>query len=339
VSTMRAAVLVEPGQFRIEDVPVPRRPNQALIRVREVGICGTDLKILTGGAAVDYPRILGHEMVGEILEPGETGRFAEGDRVLLDPSVSCGFCARCRRDNGHLCGSGGLMGRDSDGVFAQRVSVPESQLLPVPDGIPWEHGPMLQIAGTCVHGQELVDAGPGQVAVVVGLGVSGLLQVQLLKARGVDRIVGITRSESKLRLAEQLGATHTAQPADANELVATLTDGEGADLVIEASGALAGLRTSVEVARPAAQILAFGTISATEGEFPYYQLYAKEIDLVSSRAALPRDYAAAIDHVARGRIVVEPLLSERFTLEQAPQAIAAFRDDPGVLKVTMSVDD
>lgn len=335
---MRAVVVEAHGSVGVIDVPEPVRSGNVLVAVREVGICGTDLKIIDGDVAVDVPRILGHEMMGQVLDAGDSQLVKVGERVLIDPSVACGYCVRCRRGHAHLCRHGGLMGRDLDGLFAERVELADSQLLPVPNDLPWEHGPLLQILGTCVHGQSLIEADPGQVAVVVGLGVSGLLQVQLLRARGVDIVVGVTRSEQKLRLGEQLGATHVARPGDAEQLVAELTAGEGADVVVESSGSLAGLRSAVELARPGATVLLFGTISAVDGEFPYYLLYAKELALVSSRAALPRDYAAAIDHVASGRVRVAPLLTQRFPLDEAEKAVATFRDGSGVLKVTMTVD-
>jgi threonine dehydrogenase-like Zn-dependent dehydrogenase len=338
--TMRAAVVLGPDRLEVQDVPAPGpdlKAGFARVRIREVGVCGTDLKILHGSVPVAHPRVLGHEAVGEVIEVGEGGGVTVGDRVLALPEVHCGVCVRCRNDAVHLCGNGGLSGRDMDGFFAEEIVVPSSRLLKLPADLPWEQGPMVQILGTVVHGQRMVQVEPGQVGVVVGLGVSGLLHVQLLRARGVETIVGIGRSPEKLRLAEQLGATVTATPDAAWDTVASLTGGEGADVVIESSGAVAGLATAIEVVRPAGTVQVFGTISTSEGTLPYYQLYLKEVALISSRASRPRDYAAAVDHVASGRVRVGPVLSARFTLEEAPAAVAHFETAPGVLKVTMSV--
>lgn len=335
---MRAAIVTAPGRLEVRDVPEAPRPAEAYrVRALEVGICGTDLKILAGDVPVAASRILGHEMLGEVVDGPEGGPFVVGQRVLVDPSVSCGLCVRCRRGDAHLCGHGGLMGRDLDGVFADNVVVPAGQLLAVPDSIPVEHGPLLQVLGTCVHGQELVRADPGQVAVVIGLGVSGLLHVQLLKARGVDVVIGVTRSEEKLRLAETLGADVAVRPDAVEEVVRELTGGEGADLVVESSGSLSALAQAVGLVRPGGTILVFGIVSATSGDFPFYQLYLKEISVVNSRAALPRDYAAAIDLVARGKVDVAPILARRFDLDDAVGALEMFRDTTGMLKVTMRV--
>lgn len=336
--TMRAAVVTGPGTLDVQRVPSPAPgPSDHLVGILEAGICGTDLKILSGAVPIDHPRILGHEAVGVVLEAPEGGPLAVGGRVLIDPSVSCGLCVRCRRGDAHLCGGGGLMGRDLDGVFAEQVAVPAARLLAVPDHIPVEHGPLLQVLGTCVHGQSLVRADPGQVAVVIGLGVSGLLQAQLLRARGVDTVVGVTRSEEKRRLAVQLGADVAVTPAEAAEAVSDLTGGEGADLVVESSGAFPALVQAVDLVRPGGTLLLFGIVSGATPDFPFYRLYHKEVTVVNPRAALPRDYAAGIDLVARGRVDVGPILDRRFPLDEAAEALALFRDEPGVLKVTLRV--
>ncbi len=335
VGDRRAAVVTAPGRLEVRPTGAPHLASGRRVGIEEVGICGTDLKILSGEVPIDHPRILGHEAVGVVLDGDDD--LPTGTRVLIDPSVACGSCLRCHDDRAHLCAAGGLLGRDLDGVFTTELSVDPGQLLPIPAGLPSEQGPLLQILGTCVHGQAQVRAGPGDLAVVVGLGVSGLLQVQLLRARGVDRVVGVTRSAGKRTLAEQLGASTAVHPDDAANLVAELSEGEGADLVVESSGALAGLRTAVEVAGHGAHVLLFGTVSASEGAFPYYALYAKELTLVSSRAARRRDYARAIEHVTHGRVALAPLLTARYPLDSAAEALARARDDRAALKVTMHV--
>jgi 2-desacetyl-2-hydroxyethyl bacteriochlorophyllide A dehydrogenase len=336
---VKAVVLLGPADVSVTDVSQPAADGRALVQVQEAGVCGTDLKIFDGAVVVDYPRILGHEAAGEVVRPGARGLLPPGARVLIDPTVTCGHCLRCRADEMHLCTEGGLMGRDLDGVFAQYAAVDELQLHQLPDGVSPAQAPLLQVLGTCVHAQTLVGVDPLDTAVVVGLGVTGLLHLQLLQIRGAGQLIGVTRSTEKLRLAEKLGATAVATPADAAAAVGDLTGGVGADLVVESSGTVSGLRTAVRVARPGGTVLVFGTISATSGDFPYYLLYIKELALISSRGARPRDYAAAIDLVSSGRVRLDPLLSGRYPFEQAAEALERFRVDPGVLKVTLSVAD
>jgi 2-desacetyl-2-hydroxyethyl bacteriochlorophyllide A dehydrogenase len=300
-----------------------------------MGLCGTDLKILAGAIPVRYPRILGHEMVGTVVRPGPRALFPEGSRVLVDPGVACGHCALCRNDRTHLCPNGALMGRDVDGGFADLVAVDESRLHLVPPGLSAPEASLLQVLGTCVHAQSLVPVFPGQTAVVLGLGVSGLLHVQLLRARGIDRIVGVTRTAWKRELAERLGATATAAPEDAQRVVEAVTGGAGAELVVEAAGQLEALVQAVDLAGAGGRILVFGIAEAGPVDLPAYALYYKELDVRYARAAQPRDYASAVRLAALGRLQLAPLWSASFPLEEAGRAFEA-AGSPDSLKITLT---
>lgn len=330
---MKALAVTGPHELSVDDVPEPTAGQQALVRVHRGGLCGTDRKILSGAVPVEYPRVLGHELVGTVVGEAPGGRVSEGSRVLIDPSVACGRCSLCRADRHYLCPDGAMLGRDMDGGFAELLAVDDAQLLTLPPQIGDEEGPLLQILGTCVHAQTLVDVFPGQTAAVVGLGVSGLLHVQLLRARGIDRIVGITRSAEKRRLAEELGATITAAPPDAAAAVAALTDGEGAELVIESAGTVATLAQAVSLAGLGGRLLMFGTLSDSGGadKVPWYDFYYKELAILNSRAGRHRDYARAVDLVAAGTVRLEPLVARSFPLAKAEDAFAAL--DEGLLKV------
>lgn len=333
---MRAVAVPAAGRLAVVEVSEPeRRPRQALVAVQSTGLCGTDVKILEGQIPVAYPRVLGHEVVGRVVEPGGDGRVPVGTRVLVNPTSWCGACRDCLDDASHLCPNGALMGRDVDGGLAELVAVDELQLHPLPDHVDDRAASLLQVLGTCLHAQTMVDVFPGQTAVVLGLGVSGLLQLQLLRARGIDRVIGVTRSPEKREHAEALGAWATAHPDDAQELVHARTDGRGADLVVESAGVPATLRQAIELAGPRARVLLFG-INARADDLPLYQLYFKELDVVSARAARSRDYARAVDLAASGRLDLAPLWSHGFSIEQAEQAFEAVRQ-PGALKVTLGI--
>lgn len=180
---MRAVRVTQPTALEVTDVEPPSSTEDVVVRSRTVGICGTDVKVLSGKVPVHYPRILGHEMIGEVVSAPVGAGVTPGDRVLIDPASSCGVCHLCRRGRGHLCVNAGLMGREIDGVFAELVAVPVRQVLPVPDSISDTAAGLLQVLGTCVHAQQAVEVFPGQMAAVVGLGVAGQLMVQLLRER------------------------------------------------------------------------------------------------------------------------------------------------------------
>jgi L-iditol 2-dehydrogenase len=319
----------------VEQVPGPAAEGRALVAPSTMGLCGTDLKILAGAIPVHYPRILGHELIGTVVRPGPRALFPEGSRVLVDPGVACGHCALCRNDRAHLCPNGALMGRDVDGGFAELVAVDEARLHLVPPELPAAEASLLQVLGTCVHAQTLVPVFPGQTAVVLGLGVSGLLHVQLLRARGVDRIVGVTRTAWKRELAERLGATATAAPGDARRVVEAVTGGAGAELVVESAGKLEALVQAVDLAGAGGRILVFGIAEAGPVDLPAYQLYYKELEVRYARAAQPRDYAGAVRLAGSGRVQLAPLWSASFPLEEAGRAFEA-AGGPDALKITLS---
>lgn len=334
---MKALVLDRPHNAEMRHVPDPEPMAGALVRVERVGVCGTDASIFRGKIAVSYPRVMGHEMVGTVEEPGPLGLFRQGTRVMVDPSVTCGYCPPCRADRPNLCIRGGLLGRDLDGVFSELLAISETQIHRVPDSVEPGAGPLLQVLGTCVHAQDAAAVFPGQVAAVVGLGVSGLLHLQLLVARGIDRIVAVTRSEWKKNLAMQLGAATVVSPEDAVTAVREVSDGLGADLVIECAGHEATLSQSIDVAAPGATVIAFGTLTGGGAGLPYYQLYHKELTLRNPRAALPRDYARAVDLAATGSIKLTPLVTHRLSLEEAPRALGTLIDDPSTLKIVFEL--
>lgn len=319
---MRAVVIEEVGRVIVCEKDDPEPKGQALVRVETAGVCGTDLKILSGAIPVRFPLVIGHEMVGRVATPGSQGLFPEGARVLVDPSDDCGHCWMCRTDRGYLCPRGALRGRDADGGFAEFMAVDENRLHPVPESLSQDEAALLQVLATCVHAQSLVPVFPGQSAVVVGLGVAGFLHLQLLRARGIRSIVGVTRSPWKRELALRMGANVVATPEEAGQAVAEFTGGQGADLVVECVGQPSTLRQSVELAGPGGTVLVFGTVAGST-DMPTYQWYFKELTIVNSRAARARDYDRAVQLAAEGVLDLGPLVTGRFPLTEAAKAFDA----------------
>ncbi len=334
--TLKAITTTGPGSIRLAERHPPRAGTGALVSLERAGICGTDLKILDGATPISYPRVLGHEMVGRVAHPAPDGMIPQGTRVLVNPGIQCGHCHLCRRDRPHLCQRGGLLGRDLDGVFAENIALGERSLHVVPDGIGADEAGLLQVLGTVVHSQQSVPVTTDTVAVVIGLGVSGLLHLQLLGERGAARVVGITRSAWKLELASRLGAHAVATPKEAEATVAKVSEGRGADLVIEAVGAEATVLQAIELCGLGGDVIIYGTVTGPGGRIPYYQLYFKEITLHNPRAARPRDYDAAIELAASGRIQLAPLVTDRFPLDQAEAAFGAARSGDN-LKVLLTL--
>jgi len=306
-----------------------------VVRALQVGICGTDSKILAGKIPVDYPRIMGHEMVGEVVSASPDSPYPAGTRVLVDPGVACGWCHMCLAGRFNICVNGGLMGRDVDGVFTEYSVVPFNRLIPVPSTISSAAAGVLQVLGTCIHAVKRVDPFPGQVAAVVGLGVAGQLVAQLLRLRGMT-VVGVTRSEWKRNLAMELGANFVSAPDGAGTLLAEITENRGPDLVVEAVGTEATLGQAIELAATGGEVVVFGTLTGGNDGLPYYQLYHKELTLHNPRAALVGDYADGVALAADGSLILEPIVTHELDLEEAEKAFELVHD-PGSLKVLMKV--
>jgi 2-desacetyl-2-hydroxyethyl bacteriochlorophyllide A dehydrogenase len=323
-------VLTGPGALAPGDAPRPSTADgRVLVRVTHSGICGTDYKIFKGAIPVRYPRIMGHEMAGEVVESGASSTLQAGHRVIVDPQLYCGTCFQCRIGEPHLCRNGQLVGRDTDGGFAEYVSAPPSHVYPLPATVDTRNAPLIQVLTTCLHAQRRVDVFPGEFVVVLGLGVTGQLHVQLAKARGAT-VIGVTRSGEKRALAERLGADLTIPGGQgAVDRVRAATEGRGPDVVIETTGVVSQVSDAIHMARSGGRLLLFGIITATEGALPFYDLYFKELSLINARVAKGEDYPGAIGLVERGLVLLEPLVSDVMPLGELESAIGLLGSDSG----------
>jgi L-iditol 2-dehydrogenase len=319
---MKAMVLRAPSDLVLDEVARPQAgPGRVLVRITYSGVCGTDYKIYNGSIRVPYPLIPGHEMAGERIDTGE--------RVIIDPETYDGTCFFCSKGLTNLCPNGTLIGRDVNGGFAEYLEVPVTQVHRLPDAIDDRTAPIIQVLTTCLHAQRQVEIFPGDTVAVIGLGVTGQLHVQLAKARGA-RVIGITRSAEKRALAEKLGADATIPGGDdAIQKVRELTEGRGADLTIETTGVMKQLSDSVHLTRFGGKILLFGIFTVKEGALPFYDLYFKEISLISARVAKPEDYTDCIALVERGQVKLEPLVSDVLPLAELKAAIGLLGSDSG----------
>ena len=318
---MQAMVLTAPREVSSQKVPVPNvNPDETLIRVTKSGICGTDLKIYQGGIPVDYPRVLGHESVGEVVSGGT---LKPGTPIIVDPAYYCGACYNCRDGQSHLCPNGGLIGRDVEGGFADYMVAPNRNIHALPNDLKPDIAPLIQPMTTCLHAQRKAKIFPGEAVLVYGLGVTGLLHVQLAKAHGAYPIIGVTRSKWKRELAEDLGADFTFAPNEnlKNSVLEITGEKGGVDLVIESVGQLSILAEAIELVRLGGRILPFGIYTQTKGELPFYNLYFKEIQVVNARVAKPEDYPASIDFVRRGVVDLKPLITHTFFINDINKAL------------------
>lgn len=328
----RAAFLEGPSEVAVSSRRLEHvSPSDAVVRIRASGICGTDVAIYRGDTYADPGRVLGHEGAGLVEQAPSGSGLEPGAPVVIDPTIACGRCALCVENLPNLCPHGGLLGREVDGVFADEIALPVANLHLLPSEAALAEAPLLQVLATVMRAQEFVHVVPGRTAAVIGLGCTGQLHAQVLAGRGA-RVLGINRSPEKRALAAELGCEWTASLDEAPALGPELGPLGGADLVVECVGRVDTLDLALRLVRPGGTVLCYGSIIAS-GSFDFYSVYKKELKLVGSRSSLPRDMEIAIDLVARGAVVLAPLVSDRLPLESVAEGLD--RSAAGALKVLM----
>jgi len=335
---MKAMLLGSPNKVGLEEVENPTADDgNSVVRITHSGVCGTDLKIFSGGIPANYPLIMGHEMIGEVTQAGNSASPKVGSRVIVDPVLYCGECFHCNIGQTQLCPNGGLIGRDQDGGFAEYVAVPPKNVFAMPDKITNQEAPLIQVLTTVMHAQQMASVSINDTVVVLGLGVGGLLHVQLAKARGAKTIIGITRSEWKREVAESIGADITLEPNElTKQLVLEATNGIGADLVIESAGKLSVLAQAMDLVRLGGRVLGYGIHTNTEGALPFYDMYFKEIQFINARAATDKDFSACLEMFESGKINLNPLISDILPLDQLGKAMEMVGTDaPQRMKIIM----
>src|SRR5262245_47073848 len=207
---MKAARLHGPRDLRVERVGDPRpEPGEVVVRMVAAGLCGTDHEIWSGARPVEYPRVMGHELVGrvEAAAPDVT-RVRPGDPVVVEPNYSCGHCPLCREGNRNLCASRTTVGIQADGGLAELVCVPAGCLWPAPTDVSDDDLLVTEPLAVVVRAVARGAVRAGETAAVLGLGTLGLLAVQVLRAKGV-RVLGVARTARRTQLARELGAAQT----------------------------------------------------------------------------------------------------------------------------------
>jgi 2-desacetyl-2-hydroxyethyl bacteriochlorophyllide A dehydrogenase len=329
----RAAVLTGPRRLEVVDRPRPEpAPGEVAVRVAATAICHTDLEIFTGRhPGVHYPVVMGHEATGVVEAVGSgVERAHAGQRVVINPIIGCGACDACGRGQGNLCRRAGLLGRELDGSLSERLVLPETYVYPLPDHLPADVGTLVETLATVHHAQQRAGVAAGEIVVVIGQGASGLLHTQLARLTGAGQVIGVSRSQWKLDLARRMNADHVIDAGRADQVaeVARLTDGRGADLVIDTTGSPDVLGPAVEMLRPGGRLLLYGIGHRPVTGFSTFPVYFKELTIYGSRALVPSDFEPSIRLVASGAIVVDGFITARYPLARVGEAFADYERDP-----------
>ena len=336
MSTMRAAVLVRPGRFRIEDRPRPEpAPDEALIRIARTGICGTDIHIFHGHyAAESLPMIPGHEFTGHItaLGPNVTG-LRTGQPVVVDTNIGCTRCYWCRKNEILNCPEMRQMGIHMDGGFAEYVSVPARLVIPAPETTPTEVLALTEPLACVVRSARKSQITFGQSVAILGCGPIGNLHVQLMRTIGAAPIIASDISEDRLAMARAVGADVAVLPEQMQGAVHDATGGRGADLVIESVGNADLYAAAKGLMRKGGHLAAFGLTGPDALlSLDILQTILEENSVKGSVAGMGQDMHDALTLLTHGRIETRAFTGVDYPLEDIQTAFDTFADRPQDLK-------
>ena len=321
---MKAALFERPGVLNVVARPLRRLvPDEVLVTVDACGICGTDVHIVEGTSRSSPPVVLGHEYTGTIADVGgDVQGWTPGDRVGIDPNISCGTCYYCRRGLVHLCTNLRALGVDIDGGLAESNIAPARQLYRIPKGMTPEQSAFVEPVSCAVHGIDLARIKAGDTVVVIGGGTIGLIMLQLARLSGASRVIVAEPLRHKRDLAGQLGADALLDPLSQNlrDAVLDLT-AVGADVVIECVGKAETAALAVDLARRGGTVELFGVcpVGVTVPLEPN-KVYARELTIVGSYVN-PYAFARSIALLESGRVRVDKFPIDRFPLDGVHEAL------------------
>lgn len=320
---MRCLRLHGPGELRLHEEPDPEpRAGEVLVRVRGVGLCGSDRHwFLEGGigdAVLREPLVLGHEFVGVVAAGARSG-----ERVVLDPAVPCGCCRLCATGQEHLCADVRFAGHGAtDGALRTLVAWPEQLAHTLPNAIGDGAAPLLEPLGVALHALDLGGARQGTTAAVFGCGPLGLLLVQALQAAGVSVEAAVDPLPHRAAAARELGARRD-DPA-----------GLEVDVTYEAAGNDDGLHAAITATRPGGRVVLVGIPDGDRTSFRAAAARRKELQLLLCRRMRATDLPRAMALAAAGDVELAPLVTARYGLDEGPQAFRELVERRG-LKVVV----
>jgi 2-desacetyl-2-hydroxyethyl bacteriochlorophyllide A dehydrogenase len=341
---MKAAVFKGIQDVRVEDVAEPEAgPQDVVVSVAACGICGSDLHTYLHGSFVEPGQVMGHEFAGEVIAAGDEVRgLAVGDRVTASPIVPCGTCARCAEGRFNLCAAAWTTGiaYGRPGAFAERVRIPNSvpgeNVFKLDDSVSDEAGATVEPLAVAVHAVRLAGDVTGQTALVLGLGTIGQQVLQVLKASGAARVIGIDLSPLRLAAAETLGAEAVdGTPGIDPALAATLGEGGEVDVVFECSGVPALAAAALEVVKGGGTIVVLALYDDPVTFNPTV-LVQKEIRMQGSIAYTSDDFGEAVALISRGAVQSAPLITQREPLDAVADAFAVQLEKDRSLKVLIT---
>jgi len=336
---MRVAMYYNNKDVRLEEIPTPHiGPGELLVKVLASGICGSD--VMEWYRKKKAPRVLGHEMTGEIVEVGEgVDRYKIGDRVFVSHHVPCNTCQYCLKGLHTLCDT--LRSTNFDpGGFAESLRVPrinvDRGVFLLPGEVSFEDGVFIEPLACVLRGQRLAKLRPGQSVFVIGSGISGVLHIALARASGAGRIIASDISEYRLKAARQFGADE-AVPAKAVSAakIREINQGRLVDLVIVCAGSLSAYRQALQTVDRGGTVLCFAPVEpGVDLLLPFFDFWNDGITLLSTYGGSPSDITTAIELTRAQRLPLRQMITHRLPLAETGlgfQLVTAAKDSIKVI--------
>ncbi len=337
---MRAVVCRGPGDLALEERPeASRGAEEALIAVRRVGICGTDYHIYEGSHPyLEYPRIIGHELSGEVLESPRGSALTPGQRVVVNPYVSCGACIACRKGKPNCCVRIAVLGVHRDGGMCERISVPERNLYPA-GSLTFDEAASVEFLSIGAHAVARSGLKPGDRTLVVGAGPIGLGVALFAGLAGGDT-TGIDLDPERLEFATQAGIVGRSILADdrTGERVAEATDGEGFDVVFDATGKRGSMEGAVRHVAHGGSLVLVSVVNE-DITFSDPELHKREMTVLGSRNALRVDFERVMAAIEERRVPLQRLLTHRTSLAAVAADIPRWTTEKeGLVKALVEIE-
>jgi L-iditol 2-dehydrogenase len=345
LGTMRAFVLHKPRHLQLEQRPIPSvDADQVLVRVRAVGVCGSDVHYWHAGrigpVVVTTPMVLGHECAGEVVEVGaEVTDLGVGDRVALEPGIPCGECGHCRAGQYNLCPEVVFFATPPvDGAFCEFVAHKATSAFTLPDGVTFEEGAMCEPLSVGIHAVRRAGIGLGSSVLITGAGPIGLASLMAAQAAGATATIITDVQPGRLKLARELGATAAidVRTDEATTTVQELTGGRGVDAAVDCTGSNSAVQTGLESMRRGGTVVWVGT-SDDSYAIPSISTIRRGLT-IRGIFRYRNTYPVAIDLIACGKAPVARLISHRFCLDRLPEAMEVARTgQDGAVKVMVNL--
>ena len=329
---MQAIKLEKPWEVACVDIDRPtRKEGEALIKVKAAGICGSDIGAFRGtNGLVSYPRVIGHEIAGEVVEIGPNKKgIKAGDRVVVDPYLYCGHCYPCSIGRTNCCEHLRVLGVHVDGGMCEYFTHPADMLVKIPEGMSWVQAAMAEPLTISLHGIHRGGLKAGEYCAVIGAGPIGLVAGLVAQAYGAHAIL-LDIVDERLQFAKKLGIEHVVNSMDkekAIEEIREITGGTMAQQVMECSGSNAAIRGTLDFVSNAGRITLTGW-PKKETSIPTDLITKKEVDIRGARTSAG-EFEEALDLINSKRVDMMQVLTKTITAKEAPATIIDIEKNPG----------